>query len=136
MPSRVSTSVSEAADEMPARVSTRRESESPPDIDQPPSPDVPVAFTSSLNVTSMVVSEVALADVMVGFCPSARFCETVAEPSALPDASATAAASIETEPVAPVPTGLAVENVTVCLSVEPLARPETAAAAPSTVADR
>ena len=128
--------MSEAVDEMPARVFTRRELESPPDIDQPPVPAVPVAFTSSLNVTVISLMEVASADITVGFCPSARFCETVAEPSALPDASVTAAPSIDMVPVAPVPTGSAGENWTVCLSVEPLARPETVAVVPGTATDR
>ena len=55
---------------MSERVSTTREFQSPPDIDQPPFPAVPVAVTASLKVTVISLRAVASADSTVGLTAS------------------------------------------------------------------
>ena len=109
------------------RVSTRRFPEPVPDATlrpaaSPPDTDHPCASAPearlSLNVTSIVVGEVAFADEMAGACPSAKSCDSAVEvPSALSDPSFTCAAFICTEPIAPVPTGLGAVNESTCVAV-------------------
>ena len=104
---------------------------SAPDSDQP-APVRPSARTGSSNSTRIVVSDVALATVMLGAWPSSRCCCRGMVPSAMPRWSAMAAASIVTEPVASggAPPG---ENVITCTAAPPPDTVDTIRGTPSTV---
>ena len=77
--------------------STVREAESAPDTDHP-LPARSEVDTSSLNVTSMVVAEVALAAVIDGATPSSSGRNSLEEESALPARSRTPLGSYCTKP--------------------------------------
>ena len=100
LPSRVSDRVVDPA-EMSDLDDTEREFHSPPDIDQPPAPAVPVALTGSSNSTLISLSETAAALTTEGAWPSSMPRRSaLLSPSALPDASASRVASMVSVPVA------------------------------------
>ena len=71
----MSVRLSDAVFDMSERDKTVSEPESAPDSDQPPSPDVPVAFTFSLKPTVIVLRVPDSAETILGPKPSDGFAE-------------------------------------------------------------
>ena len=112
-PSRPSSSTCEPAADMSDRDDTCRPLV--PDTDQPPAPGPAVALTVSVNVTSIVSRETALASYIRGGWPSTIACSNdPASPIALPEPSTSSVWFTVSVPVALVTLG-GLSNVITCL---------------------